>query len=128
MAAAEAETVGLPEGSVGQLADRLRSEPDLVLPAHLERETGSDDATTPATPKVAAGRRETYLRALLLRDAGVFLERHGKLLTASELELFQPLRESSYEVSFYYRCATPLLPLLSITSLAKQSAAVTAPQ
>ena len=48
-------------------------------------------------------RRREYLSALLLRDAGVFLERHSALLLAEELAAFEALRSDDYEVDFWLR-------------------------
>lgn len=96
--------VGLPEAAAEPLVGRLSGAAGLVLPGHLQPR--GDCAKGAASPERAAA----YLRALLLRDAGVFLERHGRLLAREELELFQPLCASSYEVNFYYRQAAPSLP------------------
>lgn len=41
--------------------------------------------------------RVEYLKALLARDPGVFLERHGKQLGKQDLQLFEDLR-ADYEV------------------------------
>jgi hypothetical protein len=43
------------------------------------------------------GDRVEYLRALLTRDPGVFLERHGEQLGKQDLQLFTDLR-TDYEV------------------------------
>ena len=42
----------------------------------------------------------SYLTALLQHDPGVFLERHGKLITPNQRHYFEPLRDD-YEVNFY---------------------------
>eukprot|EP00873_Tetraselmis_striata_P018266 jgi/Tetstr1/438530/TSEL_027082.t1 len=96
--------VGLAEADAAPLADRLSGAAGLVLPGHLLARgvDGGSCTSGPGAPS-SPGRAIAYLRALLLRDAGVFLERHGGLLTPEELELFQPLCATSYEVNFYYR-------------------------
>lgn len=98
--------VGLAEADAAPLADRLSGAAGLVLPGHLLARgvDGGSCTSGPGAPS-SPGRAIAYLRALLLRDAGVFLERHGGLLTPEELELFQPLCATSYEVNFYYRRA-----------------------
>ena len=47
--------------------------------------------------------KEAYLKALLLHDPGVFLERHGSLITKEQLVAFEDLRKDSYEIDFYLK-------------------------
>ena len=79
--------------AVEQISDRLAEDPALRLPGNL----------TKSGEQPSAEKRQEYLRALLLRDPGVFLERHGDQLDAKELAAFEPLRGGSYEVDFYMK-------------------------
>ena len=47
--------------------------------------------------------KHQYLQALLRHDPGVFLERHGKLVSKEQRAFFEPLRNESYEVDFYLK-------------------------
>eukprot|EP00887_Chlorella_sp_A99_P000172 scaffold13.g172.t1 len=94
------------------IAARLARLEGLHLPAHLRGEEG---AAGPPPPQAVGGsgagaggagvpeaKRHEYLQALLLRDPGVFLERHGELLTPEERGAFDCLR-ASFEVNFYLK-------------------------
>lgn len=73
--------------NVQSISQRLSTSADLTLPGQL---TKSGEQPT-------VEKRQQYLEALLLRDPGVFLERHGEMLTQQERQAFQPLR-GDYEV------------------------------
>lgn len=79
----------LQPAEVEQIASRLADDPLLRLPGSLTQTRSSADSRCA---------RSEYLAALLSRDPGVFLERHGELLPASDLSMFQRLR-TDYEVS-----------------------------
>lgn len=83
------DTHSLPQAAIDAISVRLAALPDLRLPAQLR--SGASEQ-----------RKKEYLQALLLHDPGVFLERHGSSLSASERKLFHPLR-GDYEVDFYLR-------------------------
>ena len=70
------------------LAQRLSRDPELVLPGSMTR---------PDAPPVSDTGKEQYVSSLLQHDPGVFLERLGDKLNATELASFEPLR-SDYEV------------------------------
>ena len=84
-----------PEASAA-IAGRLAPLPSLRLPAHLRRGGGGVGGGAPTADQqlseVPLTKRVDYLRALLERDPGVFLERHGELLTAAERAEFDCLR------------------------------------
>lgn len=77
------------------IAERLAADPSLRLPANLQHSPGV---------AVSADKRKEYLRTLLQRDPGVFLERYASKLTAAERSHFEPLR-GEYEVDFYLKLA-----------------------
>jgi hypothetical protein len=78
----------LSEVAVSDIAARLA-----LLPIWLPASMGEDPCTA---------NKEQYLRSLLKRDAGIFLERYGTQLDASERECFQDLR-SHFEIDFYMK-------------------------
>ena len=47
--------------------------------------------------------KEAYVQALLLHDPGVFLERHGSMISKEQLSAFVDLRKDSYEIDFYLK-------------------------
>ena len=75
------------------LCKRLASSRDIVVPARVLRLNNGT---------LSAAAQYDYLKALLDSEASIFLERHGKLLTPEELELFEPLSDD-YEVRFYLK-------------------------
>lgn len=75
------------------IIERLAQQTSLRIPGPLSR---NDEP-------ISEEKLSTYLRNLLTHDPGVFLERHGDDLLATELEYFSPLRCSSYEVDFYMK-------------------------
>jgi Coiled-coil domain containing protein (DUF2052) len=75
------------------IIERLAQQTSLRLPGQLSRNEGL----------ITEEQRSIYLRNLLTHDPGVFLERHGDELFATELEYFHPLRSSSYEIYFYMK-------------------------
>ncbi|GAB4820159.1 hypothetical protein N2152v2_007205 [Parachlorella kessleri] len=79
--------------AVDHISDRLAADPALRLPGNL----------TKSGEQPSAEKRQEYLKVLLLRDPGVFLERHGDQLGVEELAAFEPLRDGSYEVDFYMK-------------------------
>ena len=81
--------------SVQALAQRLKTDASLRLPASLERS---------AAESISEQKRREYLETLLHRDPGVFLERYASKLTDAERALFEPLR-GNYEVDFYLKLA-----------------------
>lgn len=78
---------------VTELAARLADHALIRLPGSAMR-SGSENDTAAA----ARGRRVEYLTALLEKDPGVFLERHGDLLQLSDYGAFDGLR-GDYEVA-----------------------------
>lgn len=98
-------TPSLQPAAVDKIASHLAGDPRLRLPGSLTQTSVGTDAD--------AGRaRLDYLSALLSKDPGVFLERHGELLPASELSLFESLRDD-YEVNFYLRQLEQQLELMA---------------
>ena len=83
----------LQEADVASISGRLAELPDLRLPGQLTRNGAPTSQQT-----------IEYLRALLQRDPGVFLERYGELLAPDELRCFEALR-SDYEVDLYLKLA-----------------------
>lgn len=75
--------------NIESISERLKDVP-LRLPRSLGEHPGADT-------------KKKYLQDLLSRDAGVFLERHGRELNAHERSLFEPLRPGSFEVDHYMR-------------------------
>ena len=89
----ESATQSLQEADVAAISGRLAELPDLRLPGQLTRNGAPTSQQT-----------IEYLRALLQRDPGVFLERYGELLAPDELRCFEALR-SDYEVDLYLKLA-----------------------
>ncbi len=79
----------LPDDVVEMISHRLASTQDLRLPGNL----------TKSGEQPSLQKRKEYVRALLLRDPGVFLERYGELLDAQGRAAFEPLR-GDYEVTW----------------------------
>lgn len=77
--------------SVASISGRLAGVPDLRLPVQLTR-----------NGEVGVSERLEYVCALLQRDPGVFLERHGEHLLEQELVHFEALR-SDHEVDFHLK-------------------------
>lgn len=73
------------------IVDDVSNSENLKLPARMSK-----------APLELEDKRK-YLVALLSHDPGVFLERHGKLLSANQRSFFEPLRKDSYEVDFYLK-------------------------
>jgi hypothetical protein len=68
--------------------------------AHIVAATQGDSAVWHIQMREDAPQRSDrveYLKALLARDPGVFLERHGEQLGTQDLQLFEDLR-TDYEV------------------------------
>lgn len=87
------------EPGVVKLVSHLTDHPRLRLPGSLTQ----GDALASTRPDADARRaRSDYLSGLISKDPGVFLERHGELLSATDLNLFDRLRDD-YEVNFYLR-------------------------
>lgn len=85
--------VGIPQATAAAIAKRLSHESTLRLPAQLRgAPTRASDGSEGALGEASDAAKQGYLEALLLRDPGVFLERHGELLTAAERAAFEPLR------------------------------------
>lgn len=103
----------LESGTVKLLTSRLVEDPGLRLPGSLTQLSTATDAG-------AKSARSDYLSAILSKDPGVFLERHGELLTASELMLFESLR-TDYEVNFYFRQLQQQLEPVSPEHLSAQT-------
>ncbi|KFM28605.1 hypothetical protein F751_6364 [Auxenochlorella protothecoides] len=82
---------GISGETVTSISGRLADLPDLRLPGQLTR-----------NGEVGVAKRREYVAALLQRDPGVFLERHGEHLSANELMHFESLR-SDHEVDFYLK-------------------------
>ena len=72
---------------IDSISERLKDVP-LKLPRSLGDQPDADA-------------KEMYLRNLLSRDAGIFLERHGGELNDGEKAKFEPLRPQSFEVDYY---------------------------
>jgi len=72
---------------IDSISERLKD-----VPLKLPRSLGD---------KPDADAKEVYLRNLLSRDAGIFLERHGGELSDGERAKFEPLRPESFEVNHY---------------------------
>ena len=51
--------------------------------------------------KATLEQRQEYLGNLIMREPGIFLQQYGATCQTAELECFQPLRASNYEVDFY---------------------------
>lgn len=79
------------EQAVAGMVTRLAALPGIRLPAQLTRR---------GQPSLETIRG--YMRSLLERDPGVFLERYGEILSEGELQQFHPLRDD-YEVDFYLK-------------------------
>ncbi|KAJ4776669.1 Coiled-coil domain-containing protein 97 [Rhynchospora pubera] len=73
------------------IAERLASVEGLYFPGAIRQETPFDDS-----------RRKSVLLDLLLRDASIFLERYGSVLTSEELRQFEPLC-TDYEVGWHLK-------------------------
>jgi len=84
-------TPGLAPDAVQSIASHLAADGALALPSNLSNK--------PPTLQD----KESYLKALLHHDPGVFLERHGKLITLEQRAAFESLRENSYEIDFYLK-------------------------
>jgi hypothetical protein len=86
--------MGVAASLSGNLCDviitRLAQQTYLRVPGQLDQ-------------SITVEKRFKYLRNLITHDPGVFLERHGDALNAPELDYFQALRSSSYEVDFYMK-------------------------
>ena len=85
----------LPPEAVSGISQRLSGDLSLQVPASLQR-----TLTEPLTPQ----KRKEYLKTLLERDPGVFLERYASKLSKQERAEFEPLRDD-YEVDFYLKLA-----------------------
>ena len=85
------QIMALTQDQAGNIANSLIDSEGLRLPARLS------EGPAPAAEKTK------YLHALLEHDPGVFLERHGKLISKEQRAFFEPLRDSSYEVDFYLK-------------------------
>lgn len=81
----------LSNSEIGDIVETVIHCDQLKLPARLSR-----------APLSSVDRRQ-YLLALLQHDAGVFLERHGRLIDSKQRAYFQPLAAESYEVDFYLK-------------------------
>lgn len=79
------------EQAIAGMVFRLSAVPDIRLPGQLTR-------NGPASREAV----QSYLRSLLERDPGVFLERYGDSLEQEELGEFEGLRDD-YEVDFHLK-------------------------
>lgn len=79
------------EQAIAGMVFRLSAVPDIRLPGQLTR-------NGPASRESV----RSYLRSLLERDPGVFLERYGDSLEQEELVEFEGLRDD-YEVDFHLK-------------------------
>ena len=78
----------LTEGHIEDIVQHCSLSNDLRLPSRMSK--------TEATNQD----KLNYLKALLQHDPGVFLERHGALITKKQRVFFEPLRDD-YEVNYY---------------------------
>ena len=86
----------------------------------VTRLAGHEDLWVPSLVRGGMMTKREYLHDLLCRDPGVFLERHGRLLTTEEIGEFERLRDSNYEVDFYLaQLNQPAIPTGSLSSVAK---------
>ncbi|KAG2443090.1 hypothetical protein HYH02_009504 [Chlamydomonas schloesseri] len=81
-------------GAIAVITQRLSELQDLALPSSLYRDGG-------ASPPTSAVSR--YLEALLHKDPAAFLARYGGVLQSQELNHFEPLRSSDFEVDHWLR-------------------------
>jgi hypothetical protein len=68
---------------MGTISERLAGQSDLTLPTKLTAEKPSVEAVS------------SYLQSLMQREPGIFLQRHGTLLTKEEIQQFDHLRHVS---------------------------------
>lgn len=78
----------LTEGHIEEIVQHCSLSNNLRLPSRMSK--------TEATNQD----KLDYLKALLQHDPGVFLERHGALITKKQRVFFEPLRDD-YEVNYY---------------------------
>lgn len=84
--ATDSATCPISPQSANDIAARLSEQEELWVPLHVQRGTVT---------------KREYVHDLLSRDPGVFLERHGQLLSDEEKKEFEELRNTNYEVDFY---------------------------
>ncbi|CAN6215198.1 unnamed protein product [Urochloa humidicola] len=85
--------------AMDRIATRLSAVDGLYFPSSfLSSSSSSTSSSTPPSPP----RRQAELRALLARDAPLFLERYGSTLSADELAAFDALG-ADYEVGWHLR-------------------------
>ncbi|KAG2442843.1 hypothetical protein HXX76_002922 [Chlamydomonas incerta] len=86
---------GLTSGAISVITERLSELQELALPSSLYRDSGGPAPSPDAVLK--------YLEALLQKDPASFLARYGGVLQSQELNHFEPLRDSDFEVDHWLR-------------------------
>ena len=90
-ASSRTSMTSLEKKDIDLISNTLSQSQSLKLPARL------------STEPISSTNRRQYLHALLSHDPGVFLERHGQLLSAAQRKCFEPLRNEAYEVDFFLK-------------------------